>query len=89
MCLAKDVQCVDKIKNIMYSLGQIKLFKQLKRGGLIMFLDEIIVTVNCRNRTCGKVDVTIKKEGDEWIGYCPICGNKILSMEIKKEKKEE
>lgn len=59
------------------------------KGGLIMLSEKIIVTVNCRNRICGKVDVELTKKDDVFLGLCPICGVTILSIKMKKEEEEE
>lgn len=58
------------------------------RGGEKMF-PEIIATLNCRNRLCGKVDVKIKKINGEWAGMCPCCGAKIVVVKIKGVECEE
>ncbi len=54
----------------------------------------MVVTVNCRNRLCGKVDVGITQKEDKeskkkkWVGLCPICGVEILAIDIKPKEEE-
>jgi len=43
----------------------------------------LIITVNCKNRDCGKVDVILDAHYGSWIGRCPKCNQTAFEAKRK------